>query len=204
MFTPIRIQIAALAAALLLPLAHAQGYDETDPYSRIGRGIGSDAPRYDDSKDPQWQEDRVTVPPPPAANAELIEAELDELPKGFRAFIDFGSLSVSPVDRAVRYWLVVRTPTSANVSYEAINCASRELKIYAYADPRGAIRPVPSPAWKPIGFTRVKDYHWALADNYLCSGTTPRQPREVLLALKGRYSFSKPYSEYTENLRPEQ
>jgi hypothetical protein len=197
--------IAALAAALLLPGTSAGGeaYDETDPYSRIGRGIGSDASRYDDRQDPQWREDKVAVPPPPGADAQLIEVALDELPKGFTAYIDFGTLSVNPVDRATRYWLVVRTPTSSNVSYEAINCATRELKVYAYADPRGSVRAVPNPTWKPIGFVRIKDYHWALADDYLCSTSSPREPRDVLSALKGHYSFSKPYSEYTENLRPE-
>jgi hypothetical protein len=197
------VQIALLAA-LLLPAAHAERYDQTDPYSKLGRGIGSDASRYDESQDPVWREDKVAVPPPPAANAELIEVKLDELPTGFTAHIDFGSLSVSPVDRATRYWLVVRTPTSSNVSYEGINCATREIKVYAYADARGSVRAVPNPTWRPVGFTRVKDYHWALADDYLCSTTSPREPRDVLSALKGRYSFSKPYSEYTENLRPQQ
>lgn len=195
--------IAALAVSLAWSAGGAQTYDSSDPYSRRRADTESGTFRYDDSRDAPWREDRITVPPPPAVDAQLIEVALDELPQGFTAHIDFGSLSVSPVDRAVRYWLVVRTPTSSNVSYEGINCSTRELKVYAYADPRGTVRPVPNPAWKPLGFVRVKDYHWALADEYLCASTAAREPRDVMSALKGRYSFSKPYSEYTENLRPE-
>lgn len=195
--------IAALAAALLLRGATAEPYDPTDPYSRRGSRIGSDALQYDDSKDVPWREEGITVPPPPGENTELVEVAMDELPKGFKAYLDLGSVTVNPLDRATRYWLVVRSGASANVSYEGVNCATRELKVYAYADPRGAVRPVPKPEWKPLGFARANDYHWALADGYLCSGTSPRDPKELISALKGRYSFGKWYSEYTENLRPE-
>jgi len=201
-----RLSALAIAALLCAPGLHARSYDSSDPYSRQRSDNERGEFRYDDSKDVPWQEDaagRVQVPPPPDDGA-LAELRLDNLPRPFTAYLDTNALSVSPSDGVVRYWLVVRSGSSSTVSYEGMNCRSREYKVYGFADPRepNGVRPVREPKWQPLGFNRRSDYRWELADSYLCIGVDAKKPKDVIGTIRGYYQRANPFSEYRDNARP--
>ena len=205
MFLSLRHRAFALALLAALPLAGAAGdYDSSDPYYRQRAPNEKGVFGYDDSGDTPWREDKVKIPPPPPAEASLSEVRLDSLPKGFRAYLDPAAIELNPTDKVLRYWIVVRSGGSSNVSYEGVNCASREYKVYAFADPRApdGIRPIREPRWQEVGFSRRNDYRWELFDGVLCSGTSPREARGIAAAVGGYYQRARPLSEYSENLRP--
>lgn len=202
-----RSRLAALpiAALLVASAVPARAYDASDPYSRQRSPNESGEFRYDDSQDVPWREDRIQVPSPPAEDARLGELRLDLLPKAFTAHLDTASLAVSPVDGVLRYWLVVRSGSSATTSYEGMNCRSREYKVYAFADPRepNGLRMVRDPRWQELGTRRGTDYRWELAESYLCIGTDAKTPADVVGTLRGYYQRQNPFSEYTDNTRPQ-
>ena len=90
-------------------------------------------------------------------------------------FVDAKSVSVSE-DGLVRYTTVARGDGgSANVSYEAIRCATREFKIYAYGKPDGTWSPARDPQWKPIRTVQMDGHRAILYASYFCpsrSGVT--------------------------------
>lgn len=201
-----RLAVLAIAALLCAPALHARSYDQSDPYSRQRSENERGEFRYDDSKDVPWQEDaagRVQVPPPPDEGT-LAEVRLDSLQRPFTAYLDTNALAVSPSDGVLRYWLVVRSGASSTVSYEGMNCRTREYKIYAFADARepDGLRPVREPRWQPLGFNRRSDYRWELADSYLCVGIDAKKPKDVIGTIRGHYQRANPFSEYRDNARP--
>jgi hypothetical protein len=201
-----RLFVLTIAALLCAPGLHARSYDQADPYSRQRSENERGDFRYDDSKDVPWQEDaagRVPVPPPPDEGT-LAEVRLDNLQRPFTAYLDTSALAVSPSDGVLRYWLVVRSGGSSTVSYEGVNCRTREYKIYAFADARepDGLRPVREPRWQPLGFSRRNDYRWELADSYLCVGTDAKKPKDVIGTIRGHYQRANPFSEYRDNARP--
>ena len=203
-----RLSAAGLAALVLatgVATAQAADRDSSDPYYRQRPLIDRGEFQYDDSKDVPWREDSATLPPPPAADAALGELKLDSLPKAFTAYLDTASLDVNPNDGVIRYWLVVRSGGSATTSYEGTNCSSREYKTYAFADPRepNGVRMVRDPKWRLLGFTRSSDYRWEIADSYLCIGTDAKAPQDVVGTIRGHYQRQNPFSEYTDNTRPQ-
>lgn len=202
-----RVSVLAIAALLLAPGLPASSYDASDPYSRQRSENERGEFRYDDSKDVPWQEDsagKVQVPAPPE-DATLVELSLDALQRPFTAFLDTKTLAVSPADGVVRYWLVVRSGSAATTSYEGMSCRSREYKVYAFADPRepNGLRPVREPKWQPLGFNRRNDFRWELAETYLCIGTSAKAPKDVVGTVRGHYQRQHPFSEYTDNTRPQ-
>ena len=190
--------------ATLASAASAATYDSSDPYSRQRAPNERGAFEYDDSGDKEWSEDKVKVPPPPAEDAGLAELRLDHLPKGFRAYLDPAAVELNPIDRVLRYWLVVRSGSASTATYEGVNCSTREYKVYAFGDPRSpeGFRPARNPQWQPVGFVRRSDHHWELFDTVLCSGSTPRDASGIAAAVGGYYQRARPLSEYSENLRP--
>jgi len=191
-----------LAAASWL---QAASEDRSDPYARQRPSIDRGEFQYDDSKDVPWREDQIQLPAPPGDDATLGELKLDSLPKAFTAYLDMATLNVNPTDGVIRYWLVVRGQGGATTSYEGMNCRSREYKAYAFADPRApnGLRPVRAPRWQLLGFARRSDYRWELADSYLCIGTDAKAPKDVVGSIRGYYQRQKPFSEYTDNTRPQ-
>jgi len=204
-FRPSAAGLAALVLATGVATAQAADRDSSDPYYRQRPLIDRGEFQYDDSKDVPWREDSATLPPPPANDAALGQLKLDSLPKAFTAYLDTASLDVNPNDGVIRYWLVVRSGGSATTSYEGTNCSSREYKTYAFADPRepNGVRMVRDPKWQLLGFTRSSDYRWEIADSYLCIGTDAKAPKDVVGTIRGYYQRQNPFSEYTDNTRPQ-
>jgi len=101
-------------AGCLVALAHAQDYRPPSTY------VEREA----------WQEQAEVEPPAYPSEDRLIEFQVGNVATN-RYFIDGGTISVGS-DGVVRYVLVVLTGGGAtNVSFEGINCASREWKHYA-------------------------------------------------------------------------
>ena len=202
-------RVPRLVVAMLLATAvsgpQAAGSDSSDPYYRQRSPHERGDFQYDDSKDVPWREDRIQVPPPPREDAALSELKLDTLPKPFVAYLDTATLNVNPNDLVLRYWFIVRSGSSTTTSYEGMNCRSREYKTYAFADARepNGMRAVREPQWQALGFGRSNDYRWELADSYLCIGTDPKTPQDVVGSIRGYYQRQNPFSEYSDNTRPQ-
>lgn len=199
------LSVLLIAGVLLAPGLRAASYDGSDPYYRQRSPNQTGDFQYDDSKDVPWREGSTQVPPPPGEDAPLGQLKLDSLQKAFTAHLDTSTLGLSPVDGMLRYWLVVRSGGSATISYEGMNCRTREYKIYAFADPRepDGLRMVREPRWQLLGMTRRSDYRWELADSYLCIGTNAKTPADVIGTIGGYYQRQNPFSEYTDNTRPQ-
>ena len=204
-FQKIRLSSLLVVALLLTGGVQAGPRDSTDPYSRNRSEIDKGEFRYDDSKDVPWREDSgpIQVPPPPE-DGTLGELKLDALPRSFTAYLDTNTLAVNPGDGILRYWLVVRSGGSSTISYEGMNCRSREYKIYAFADGRepNGVRLVREPKWQLLGFNRRNDYRWELADSYLCVGIEAKSTKDVIGSVKGYYDRANPFAEYRDNARP--
>ena len=208
--TPRYSRFALLTTVVLLlatgaPVPQAADKDGSDPYYRQRPLIDRGEFQYDDSQEVPWREDSARLPPPPADDAALGQLKLDSLPKAFTAYLDTATLNLNPNDGVIRYWLVVRAGSSATTSYEGVNCSSREYKTYAFADPRepSGLRLVRDPKWQLLGFTRSSDYRWEMADSYLCIGTSAKTPQDVVGTIRGHYQRQNPFSEYTDNTRPQ-
>lgn len=97
------------------------------------------------------------------ASGDLVEFRVDGF-GGYRLFVDPGSLSVG--DGTVRYALVARSAAGAeNVSYEALNCRSAEMRLLASGRSDGTWALQQSP-WRPVGTRPVQR---ALLRDYFCA-----------------------------------
>lgn len=97
----------------------------------LGCSAGLSMPSYGYEEPPPWQEDQNIVLPalPIATNLIRFQTSATET---YQFFIDSASLSVGQ-DRVIRYTLVSRSPNGVeNISYEAIRCATKALKRYAF------------------------------------------------------------------------
>lgn len=156
-----------------------------DPYDNI-RYNRNETFNYDDTQDKPWQEEGLTIPPPPA-DRDLVEVHIDSLGDSFTVWVDTKTLSLGKDDRVVRYWLVLRSKTgAANTMYEGIRCSSREYKTYAFANQRGEgqVEPVKNPKWLPTKGARGMQFRQELQEGYFCSFGMEKKRDEILHALQ--------------------
>ena len=126
------IRAAVLAVCLALPLAAAA---QLQPRDRAADSIDWD-------KDKDKPESEAQLPPPPQ---NLIRYDPGR-PSSMQFFVDAPSVSLSE-DGLVRFTSVARGEgSSANVTFEAIRCTTREYKIYAYGKARRDVEPGARPA----------------------------------------------------------
>jgi hypothetical protein len=162
-----------LLLAMLWALSSVSLAEEIDLLERFG--VQSD---YDPNLEIPWLEleTRVSVPP---RDEDLVEVRMDNLPPNLTLYADFTNLVVDGRDLVTRTWLVVRSTQGAyNGTYEGIRCATKEYKVYAYANPtrNKPLRVAKFPGWREI---RANSYREELARDYLCAGTLPRSPDQV-------------------------
>lgn len=119
---------------------------------------------------PDWKE--TDAPPPPAfSQSRLLPIEMPPY-MNLRFGVDPATLSVTG-DGVVRYVVVASRPGGAvNAFYEAVRCATNEMKTYARYDD-GAWHPVATPEWKNIDAMNSR-YTAQLARQGLCRGRAPR------------------------------
>ena len=84
----------------------------------------------------------------------------------FRFFIDRASIEVK--DKIVRYTLVARSSNGAeNITYEGINCAAGEYRVYAFGRSDATWQSRPGP-WREISPRSVQRWHNALQREFFC------------------------------------
>lgn len=138
---------------------------------------------------PDWKESEV--PPPPAFDVgKLLTFEVLANP-GLVYGVDPASITISKSDSVVRYVVVATSQTGVrNVMYEALHCATGEVKTYARYMPPGQWQPVSNPVWSSV-FEKIPSRHaLAFAKAAACDAKAPTgSVREMVNKLKnpGRY-----------------
>ncbi len=91
-----------------------------------------------------------------------------------RFSIDPKSISVGE-DDVVRYTLIVKSSEGAmNITFEGINCRSREIKLYAFGRADGTWSRNRYAKWSPILYKDRDRQHHMLYDDFFC-------PREIIV-----------------------
>ena len=139
---------------------------------------------------PDWKES--DAPPPPAFDvSKLLTFEVPSN-RGMVYGVDPASISISRSDSLVRYVVVATSQNGVrNVMYEALHCATGEVKTYArYVSP-GQWLPVSNPVWSSV-FEKVPSRHsLAFAKAAACDARAPTgSVREMVYKLKnaGHYA----------------
>lgn len=136
-------------------------------------------------------EPAVSLPPIPK-DQDLLR--FDVVPRtALEYFVDSSSISL-PGEGIVRFTVVARTESAANVSYEGFRCITREHKIYARASRDGVWVAVKDPGWAVISDRTTPMYRRELYWNFLCPAKYPiSRPREGADALRfGRHPNARP------------
>ncbi len=112
-------------------------------------------------------EPQVKFPPVPK-DQDLLR--FDVAPRtGLEYFVDPASISL-PGEGIVRFTVVARSASAANVSYEAFRCITRERKVYARANRDGAWLAAKDSGWVPVGPRETAGFRHELYWNYFCPG----------------------------------
>lgn len=132
--------------------------------------------------DDNWQEGEV--PAPPAFSLDrLIRFEVN--PSSPMVFaVDPQTISISPVDRVVRYVVVASSPSgSRNVFYEGIRCPAGEVKTYARHNGEKWVM-ASDPKWLPMSMLASR-HALQLARQGACDNSgTPSRPEDVVRMLR--------------------
>ena len=146
--TPSRLMMVAWCA--LLPLAAvAQGRDAGDEPEIKPRA-----------------EAEVKLPAMPKPG-NLLEFEPNAATRN-RFFVDAESIAITG-DGAVRYTLIVRSPSGAqNLFYEGIRCETFERKIYARGGSDGVWLPTRASEWQPVDYQDGYRQRRVLASDFFC------------------------------------
>lgn len=164
-----------LAELLLLAMAAALGWVATATAQDTGgdanpRLSQPSAPGIPDEEETKKSEKQVELPPFPD-ESDLRAVDAGGVGSRYEYLLDLSSLSVGP-DRAVRYTIVVRSPSgTANVFYEGIRCWSQEYRTFGYGTPQGKMKPVAHSAWKELRLqdrSAASGYRRVLADRVVC------------------------------------
>ncbi len=136
---------------------------------------------YDDSQDIPWIEYKTNVLVMPKTQ-DLSPLDLDEMPAGMQLFIDKSRIAVNPEDGVVRMWLWVRSKFGAEQgSFEGFRCATREYKVYAYANPtrNPPVTSAKKARWRVAKSGLSGNYRAELQRDYLCGISGARSPQEI-------------------------
>ena len=111
-------------------------------------------------------EAEAKLPPSPKPQDLLV---VDTGPTSRQTFaIDSKSLTVSP-DHIIRYTLVATSPSgSQNISYEGIDCKTREFKRYAYGSKDGKWTRSRHDKWERVSSMSQNQLHFTLHSQYFC------------------------------------
>jgi hypothetical protein len=113
-------------------------------------------------------EPAVKLPPVPKKDQDLLR--FDVAPRtGLEYFVDPASISL-PGEDIVRFTVVARSASAANVSYEGFRCITRQYKVYARTNRDGAWVAAKDPGWVPVGPRETGGFRHELYWNYFCPG----------------------------------
>lgn len=124
-----------------------------------------------DTEAAAWAE--TDTPAPPAFDVNRL-VTLEVSPNSALVYgVDPDSISISKSDSLVRYVMVASSASGArNVMYEAIHCATGEVKTYGRYSPEGHWRMVDQPQWQSLyGMSSKHALRFAKAG--ACDGAAP-------------------------------
>lgn len=171
-----------------MPVLHAADVI-IDPYYDYRDEMSRDEFSYDDSQDIPWIENETEILALPEDD-DLKVVGVDQLPKGMQLLVDFSRISVSPDDRVIRLWIVVRTQSgNENGTYEGFRCETGEYKVYAYSNPRRTppVTKANRPRWRAVKDARSGNYRLELLEDYFCGIRGTRSPDEIRQAMTGTF-----------------
>ena len=121
---------------------------------------------------PDWKESEA--PPPPAFDVgKLLTFEVAANPSMLYG-VDPATISISKSDSLVRYVIVASSASgSRNVMYEALHCASGEVKTYARYTVAGKWQPVTNPQWRSVFEKSPSRHSLAFAKLGACDARAP-------------------------------
>lgn len=172
---------AALAAIVLFPTSWSAS-DPHDPFYEYRDEVDRGEFTYDDSQDIPWIENETEILAVPAPE-NLAEIRLDQGPEGLTMLIDKSRIAVNPDDRVIRVWLWVRRDGgSESGTFEGFRCATREYKIYAYANPsrQPMVKKAKNPSWKDAPNRGSAGFRRELLDDYFCGIRGTRTAGEIV------------------------
>jgi hypothetical protein len=182
------LRTAAVALVLSLwPLATMSADEHIiDPY-REHRDEGETGVfDYDDSQDIPWIENETEILALPD-DANLRPVNIGNLPPGMTLLIDTSRISVDPVDRVVRLWVVLRSDGGVdNSTYEGYRCIVNQYKVYAHATPQRdpPVSKMKRAAWREVGKSARGNYRRELLLNYFCTIRGVRSAQAIQSALQ--------------------
>lgn len=137
-----------------------------------------------------WTEVAVQFPALPR-DADLLPFDVSAIATQ-RFAVDQKSLTVG-ADGVVRYTLVSVSESGArNITYEGIRCASQEQKIYALGHADGKWSEPRRSSWVPIVQNAVNRPQAALAEDYLCMGSSVAgDAGDMLARLRRRQTLTR-------------
>lgn len=158
----VRVALSLLVSMTLLSGGPLQARDPIlDPQESI-------SPTVKDSEG--WVEEASDLPAYPL-ESNLLEFHVDQPASRFRFFIDSESIDTGTSDGVVRYTLVIRSRNGAdNVIFEAMHCAAKQYKTFAFGTRQKKFRPVRKPRWRAFSAGASQAYRRDLWDFYLCKG----------------------------------
>ena len=121
---------------------------------------------------PDWKE--TEAPPPPAFDeGKLLTFEVAANPSMVYG-VDPATISISNSDSLVRYVIVASSASGArNAMYEALHCASGEVKTYARYTAAGKWQPVTNPQWRSVFEKSPSRHSLAFAKLGACDARAP-------------------------------
>lgn len=178
--------LSALLSVTSISTADDRGDVDFPEY--IGGDQGGDF-NYDGDQDTPWIENEakiLTVPPP----GDFSPVEIEALPPGLALRMDKSRILFDREDRVTRVWLAVSSQAGAdNISFEGFRCATREYKVYAYADRRRdpPVSKANRPAWRSVKTTARVNYRQELLNDYFCGIRGARSAEEIREVMTGTF-----------------
>jgi len=161
---------------------------EVDFPEYIGGDEGGDFD-YDGDLDVPWVENEakvLAVPPP----EDFSPVEIETLPPGLTLRMDKSRIEFDREDRVTRVWLSVSSRAGAdNISFEGFRCATREYKVYAYADRRRdpPVSKAKRPVWRSVKTRARANYRQELLNDYFCGIRGARSAQEIREVMSGTF-----------------
>lgn len=129
----------------------------------------------------KWEEAETVLPTALPRASDLIEFEVRRRDRG-SFFVDSANLAVGP-DGITRLALVARSDAGASsATYEGFRCATWQSRLYAIAGETEWSAPRISD-WRDVANSSF-DPKGVLMQEFLCDGTTPRTPAQVVQRLR--------------------
>lgn len=151
---------------------------------------------YDDSQDIPWIENETEVLAMPRPE-DLRHVEIDAFPANLELLIDQSRITVGLKDRVVRVWLWVRSDSGVESgTFEGFRCATREYKVYAYANPQRdpPVRKAKRATWLNAKKSATANYRAELLNDYFCGIRGTRDAEDIRGAMTGAFGRGSLFS----------